>query len=129
MKKELLNFICKFVCLFCVGFYVLGIFIQLLQPKGEIGAVVHSDKKTGVCIRKLERGMPAEQAGLQVNDCIVSVNGKKNKNATNIPHVLLILRGKSNSKVTLEIKRDNEILKYNLTRQKNQRGIDLFSFF
>ena len=126
MKKvvELLKYSCSIVILWVVAW----ILILLLQPKGIIGIRYAHNKNNEACIKQLYRGMPAEQAGLQVDDCIVSVNGKKIKHGDNLQHVNFIVRGKPNTNVTLEIKRDNEILKYEITRTKAPKGIDWLFF-
>lgn len=83
----------------------------------SLGLVIGKDKGT-YFIRKILKGSLAEQAGLQINDIILSINevDVKNKNAQQISE---LLKGESGSTVEIQYLRGEISHKVNIIRKEN----------
>ena len=105
--------------------YIAVISLQILTPKGIIGVNFDNNDQNEVCISKITEGMPAAQAGLKLNDCIVSIDNN-NISSNNPNYVASKIKGKPNTYVNIEIRRNNQIIKYEIKRIK--RKIDWLFF-
>lgn len=92
-----------------------GLIIQL--DKNEIekrklnvehGALLTTDNKSSAILKD----SPAEKYGLLDNDIILSINNEKVTDQN--PLASVIRKHNPNSSITLEVKRDNKIIKLNL---------------
>lgn len=81
---------------------------------GGIGATVMS-KNNQIIVESVVKSSPAEEAGIQAQDVIVSVNGESLEGKTAGEAVQLI-RGEVGTPVTLEILRDNSSQTLTITR-------------
>ena len=73
-----------------------------------IGAVLSQDEETGmVRVIKVYKESPAEKAGLQRDDLIVKVDGKKTED-NDLNEVVTWIRGEKGTEVTLTVKRSDK---------------------
>ncbi len=90
-------------------------FSKNLQGDFEgVGAALEKQKEK-VTITEVMKGRPAADAGLLPGDIILSVDGKTVENET-IYKTVDRIRGKKGTTVELEIYRNGEVKKYNITR-------------
>ncbi|MBQ0724940.1 MAG: DegQ family serine endoprotease [Cycloclasticus sp.] len=82
----------------------LGISVQDLTP--ELAQAFNLPIKRGVIISQIEHDSPAEKAGLQASDIILSVNGKRAKNSATLKNSLGLLS--VGDKASLQILRNGE---------------------
>ena len=92
-----------------------------LDSKGEffgVGMTLGSQDGTPVVVNVF-KGTPAEKAGLEAGDVIVSIDGVRKKN-WDIDDVVGRIRGPKGTKVTVEVRRDEAVstLKFTLTRDR-----------
>jgi carboxyl-terminal processing protease len=81
-----------------------------------IGVTTKFDEATGhIDLMGVIAGSPAEKAGLQAHDTIVSVNGKVYRGKTEMDAVRDI-RGKAGDPVTLSVLRDDKLLPFTIVR-------------
>ncbi|MGY0425591.1 MAG: S41 family peptidase, partial [Polaribacter sp.] len=83
---------------------------------GGIGVTVYYTPK-GIQIRKIYKGFSADKAALKPGDIIISVNGQSLKNRKR-GELSMLLKGIPNSKVSVEIERQGNVLKKELIRDK-----------
>ena len=81
----------------------VGIGIGVVQEEGEI------------VIKTVFDGTPAQNAGLQVDDVILEVDGKK---PADVDEAVQMITGEAGTKVKITIKRGEETLDFELNRQK-----------
>ncbi len=80
-------------------------------------AIVMAQGQASNIVAVISPGFPAEQAGMQVNDKIISVNGLKTKNMQQITKAL----GETiDNKVEFTINRDGQEIKMNIERQYSE---------
>jgi len=125
MNKNIIEIVNMLIAILIV-IYISTIIPQMVRPSGIIGASWDLNKEKEVCIVSLTKGLPAEQAGLQVNDCVVSVDGK-DMSGRGVNYAVSKMYGKKYTVINLEVKRDNQILKYQIKRAK--RKIDWLLIF
>jgi len=90
--------------------------IEMTGKLAGIGATLEFDKNTGYArVRNVLAGSAALKAGIQVNDLILSVNGKHYKE---LKDMVADIRGKTGEKVRLKILRQESILDMNVTRSQ-----------
>ena len=90
--------------------------VQLEKGMCGIGVVLH-EGIDGVVIADIIKGGPAQKAGLILaGDCIVEVDGSSVKDYS-FHKVLEALRGEEGTKTVLGLKRKNQLLKVELTRE------------
>jgi serine protease Do len=77
----------------------LGVQIQALTP--ELAKSFRLENTNGVLVASVEPGSPAEKAGLQAGDVILTFDGKPVKNANELPRV--VAATKPGTTVTLEV--------------------------
>jgi len=77
-----------------------------------VGVISDNDEQTAMKIGTVRNDSPAEDAGLEQGDTIISVG---NQNVTRETFVPIIARYKPNDRVTLTIKRDRNTIKKTLT--------------
>jgi serine protease DegQ len=82
----------------------LGISVQDLTP--ELAQAFNLPIKRGVIISQIEHDSPAEKAGLQASDIILSVNGKRAKNSASLKNSLGLLS--VGDKASLQILRNGK---------------------
>ncbi len=91
---------------------------QLTGQYGGIGAVI-GERKDKIIILMPYEGFPANKAGMQIGDEIISVDGvmTTSKNSSDVSK---LLRGQAETPVKIKIKRYNhtEPIEFTLTRQK-----------
>ncbi len=96
-----------------VGIYYLG-----LNP--ALAAQLGTDQQSGIVIAQIGPGSPAEQAGLQVRDIIVGINGEQVDDESTFG--LLMNKHKPGEQITFNIIRDNR--KMNVSIKLGQRTSD-----
>src|SRR5262249_8799357 len=82
----------------------LGVGIQSLTK--ELAQSFKLDQPVGAVITNVEKGSPADRAGLKVGDVILSYNGKKIEDPNELPR--LVAATKPREKATLEVWRDGK---------------------
>lgn len=85
----------------------LGVHIQEVTP--ELAASFGLDEKQGAVISEVVKDSPAEQAGLEVGDIILAVDGKKVVEMRSLPRI--IAAKKPGTKVELKVLRTGKIRK------------------
>ena len=65
---------------------------------------------------KVAPGMPAEDAGVQSGDVVIRVNGKDVSHITTSGDALKILRGPAGEMLSITVKRDEQVLDFNVER-------------
>ncbi len=85
----------------------LGVHIQEVTP--ELAASFGLDEKQGAVISEVVKDSPAQQAGLEVGDIILAVDGKKIVEMRSLPRI--IAAKKPGTKVQLKVLRMGEIHK------------------
>lgn len=83
---------------------------------GGIGILSHYSKK-GITISEIDKGFPADKAGLKVGDIIINVNGQ-NLEGLEKEQLSQILKGVPGKELSLEIERKKERIKINLKLDK-----------
>ncbi len=94
---------------------------MIIDTSGElmgIGIQISLDKETKdiVVVAPIE-GTPAFNAGIKPKDVIISIDGELTK-GMKIDNAVKLIRGKKGTNVVLELRRDNELIKVNLLREK-----------
>jgi carboxyl-terminal processing protease len=90
-----------------------------IRREGEysgIGTAVYYTKK-GIQIKEIYKGFSADKAGLKAGDIITSVDGQSIKNMEKV-QLSMLLKGTPNSKVALEIERQEKLFNKELVREK-----------
>ena len=83
---------------------------------GGIGVSVYYTKK-GIQIREVYKGFSADKADLKVGDVITSVNNQSLQNMDR-DQMSMFLKGTPNSKFTIDIERQGQIITKEITRDK-----------
>ena len=83
---------------------------------GGIGISVHYSKK-GIQINEVFKGFSADKAGLKVGDIIISIDGQSLKNREK-EQLSMFLKGTPNSTFFIQIQRQGETIKKEITREK-----------
>jgi len=81
-----------------------------------IGTAVYYIKK-GIQLKEIYKGFSADKAGLKAGDVIISIDGQSLKNMER-EQLSMLLKGVPDSKVFLEIERQDKIIKKELIREK-----------
>lgn len=84
---------------------------------GGIGATITKEEDAFLIIEKPQKSSPAFKAGLQQNDEIIAVNQQPTTGLT-LKELVEKVRGKVGSKVTLQIKRNEQIFDVTIVRTK-----------
>ena len=97
-----------------------------LKPLQGFEAFYHTDINHGVLVHGVERGSPAEKAGIKSQDIVLEMNGKPFN--ARFPEELApaykrIADLKIGSEVTLTVKRDSDTKTFKLTTDKLQSAI------
>ena len=90
-----------------------------IRREGEyagIGTSVYYTKQ-GIQIKEIYKGFSADKADLKAGDMIISVNGESLKNMER-EQLSMFLKGTPNTKLSLEIERQGEIINKELKREK-----------
>jgi carboxyl-terminal processing protease len=88
---------------------------DLNEQFSGIGAQLAEQNNQAEIVSPL-KGFPAQQAGLQTGDIILSVNGKS-VSGWSIDQVVDAIRGPSGTTVTLQISRNNQTMTYHIKRE------------
>ena len=102
----------------CVSRPYLGIRYQMITP--GIAAAYDLPVKWGVYIEAVERGLPADQAGLREGDIIVAVDGKEISD--DAPFVNLLLRHRPGDQLELRVLRDSKEFTVTVTLAERPRS-------
>ena len=97
----------------------LGFTAQDLTP--ELAEAFGTSRKKGVVVARVEPNSPAEKAGIEVGDVIVSVNGHEVENSAQVRNEVGLLR--IGTKVNIEVLRNgkSKILKASIEEQVSNR--------
>lgn len=87
-----------------------------------IGVVIRQTTSNEIVVNQVYSKSPASEAGIQVNDIIYSVNGESVEGFTSDELVAMIV-GKEDSKFKMEVKRDGEIIEFELVRRQIEKDI------
>ncbi len=85
-----------------------GIWIRDLNRATALGLKYRGDH--GVLIVELNPGSPAERAGLQENDILLSINGREVKNSRSIKEIIADQDIKVGDRMVLELFRERDVL-------------------
>ncbi len=96
----------------------LGIGIQDLSQ--ELAENFNVPEQKGVLIAQVFAGSPAEQAGIKTGDIVVSVDGKGVEDARTLTRRIGTYL--PNSKITLQVLRDNKPLTFTVTLREREAG-------
>ncbi len=83
---------------------------------GGIGISVYYTKK-GIQIREIYKGFAADKSDLKAGDMIISVDGQSLQNMER-DQLSMFLKGTPNSKFSIEVERQGNIIKKEITRDK-----------
>jgi serine protease Do len=89
----------------------LGVGIQPVTQ--ELAKSFKLDSATGVVVVQVEKGSPAEKAGIRQGDVIVSFNGKKVEDSAELPRA--VAATKPGEKATVEVWRNGKRERLNVT--------------
>lgn len=83
-----------------------------------VGFTLRSDKETErPQVVTVIGGSPADRAGVKPDDVITSVDGKDTRGEP-LDAVVLRIRGRKGTKVTIDVRRGDEPMEFNMTREK-----------
>lgn len=88
----------------------LGAYIQPVDQ--NLAKALGLDRPKGALVDDLEKGGPAERAGIHVGDVIVSVDGAAVNHAQELPR--LVAKHQPGSKVDVKVQRDKQSLSFNV---------------
>jgi len=88
----------------------IGVSLQELNP--ELAEYFGADKGTGLLVTKVTKESPAAEAGLKVGDVILTAEGKKVNEATELSNII-------------QEKEKGEVLKLQIIRDKKKRTIEV----
>lgn len=93
-------------------------FEELIEGEYEgIGCTVLTDKDNNIVVYNIFENSPAAQAGLKEGDIIIKVDGE-DYTTKNSAELASYIKSNSNPKVTLTIKREEEIMEITIIREK-----------
>ncbi len=98
---------------------VLG--VQLVEPTAELREHLGGPGDAGVLVSKVLPGMPAEDAGVEVGDLIVAIDGEEVEDAGDL---VSGLKGKHGETVELEIVRDGRSLTLDASLPEREKKAD-----
>ncbi|MFQ5431075.1 MAG: S1C family serine protease [Nitrospinota bacterium] len=90
---------------------MLGIGLQKLT--GELASALKMDRDDGVLVRQVQKGMPADLAGVKPGDLITKINGKHVLSPVQVKKTVLSMH--AGAKVRLNILRDGKEMVFNPT--------------
>ena len=82
----------------------LGVYIQKVDP--DLAKSLGLKEKRGALVSSVQKGSPADDAGIQSRDVILEVEGKAIKDYSELPR--LVASMKVGQKITIKIKRDGK---------------------
>ncbi len=97
----------------------LGIGIQDLTP--ELARAFNINVRHGAVVSQVEEGSPAEEAGIQVGDVVVAVNGKTVRNASDLRNAVGLLRAGSKVKLVLLREGDRKKITVRIEEPKKEK--------
>lgn len=83
-----------------------------------IGLVVQITPEEQIEIVRVYDGSPAQQAGLQAEDCIVEVDGQavSGESGKTLSHAVSLIQGEDGTQVHIAVLRDGEMVEFDVTR-------------
>jgi carboxyl-terminal processing protease len=90
-----------------------------IRKEGEYGGIGVSTyySKKGIQINEIYKGYSADRAGLKAGDLIISIDGQSVQNMER-DQLSLFLKGIPNSRFTLQLMRQGEVIKKEISRDK-----------
>ncbi len=79
-------------------------------------------KNTGIYIARIERGSPAQKAGVKLGDIIVKVYDKPVKNFTDIENAIFLIDPKVGEKLKMTVWRGGREIEINIVLEKRMRS-------
>ena len=98
---------------------LLGVSIQALTP--DLAKAFEIERDYGVVISMVAPDSPAERAGLEVGDIVLSINDKPTRTVADMRNFIGLLR--AGSKITLEVLRDERRMKVTAVIEEQKREI------
>ena len=80
-----------------------------------IGAVIFKLNDEGITVKKVFDDSPAKNAGIQIGDIIISIDGKSTKDMT-VDKAASTLKSNKSPKATIVVKRNDEELTFEITK-------------
>lgn len=99
---------------------VLGIGAQDITP--ELADAFNLGDKKGAAVTQVLANSPAQQAGIQVGDIIIAINGNEVKNASDVVNTIGFLR--VDSKATIDLLRNNKKISVNVALSDAKKRIE-----
>ena len=75
--------------------------VQIQEVTKELAEAFGLSKATGALVNSVEKGGPAEKAGIEVDDVILKVDGREVRSSTELPRIITAIR--PGTKITLGI--------------------------
>lgn len=102
------------------GYYTQEEYEQLLEMNENsyvgIGVTISTEADGGYTITEVTSDSPAEKAGIKPFDVIVEVNGESSDSFDSYSDLVAVVRGEAGTVVNLGIKRDKNLLHFDITR-------------
>lgn len=113
------NYSTRVVMRSILGRGFLGLQLTPLTP--ELRAHFGVPEDTGVMVARVERGGPAEAAGIQVGDILASIGGERVESSRQIART--VRKKKAGDLVNVELYRDRSLQSYTVTVSERDRPV------
>ena len=127
-NKFLLNTATVFIIMLGLLF-VFHILMQLKNPQGGIGCAFSykkiNEQTSLICIDKVKKGFPADEAGIEPNDCFSKIDEQSTVNMC-LQKVAKLIKGKAGTIVSIDLIRNNKVLKFKIKRRKLELNLNPF---
>jgi serine protease Do len=87
--------------------------VQIQQVTAELAQALDLDAPTGALVAEVRSGSPADRAGIEPGDLIISFNGQKVEKMRDLPR--LVGMTQPGTEATIEVLRDGEVLSLTVT--------------
>ena len=120
MKSDIKEWI-KFIVVVFIMYCILSIVEQVIPPRGIIGITTTRDSKNACNSRivDINKALPASISGIQINDCIINVNGEDVREKS-YKYTISKIKGEPDTTVKIKVARNNEEYEYTVQRVKNK---------